>query len=299
MISVANCLHCIQCKPSTQQQLMSRSRSGKYVQGISDNALFVLCNMFKSNGRLKSNCIKSILTPIWPTNKNISKSDVFNIRKKIISILPNLEKYNTFELFQKNVNTSTLLEGIDDCNMSDDDAINMATEVWKNLINGKDEDGNGNDSLLQFKDYFEVLAENAKGFSYELSYDTEGVITGVIWQTATMRDNFERFGAFICLDMMKRGINKLLWPYVSVAMYNDLEEICIGCKGIMTAERIDRYLFALNFMYKQTTAQQKEDVKVVAGDSIFDKSITETFGLPNAKFMIDNWHYFTKILPDR
>ena len=44
-ISVANCMHCDQCKPSTQQQLMTRSRSRKYVQGISKNDLFTLFNM--------------------------------------------------------------------------------------------------------------------------------------------------------------------------------------------------------------------------------------------------------------
>ena len=181
--------------------------------------------------------------------------------------------------------------------MSDDDAINMATELQKNLFNDKKDEGT--DSLLHFKDYFEVLAENAKGFSYELAYDSEGVINGVIQQTATMRDNFERFGGFICLDMMKRGINKLLWPYVAVAMYNNLEEVCIGCEGIMTAERIEGYEFALNFMFDQTPARSKDKVYVVAGDGIFDESVIKKFGLTNAKFMIDNFHYFSKILPNR
>ena len=297
MIIVTNCNHCVECKPSTQQQLLSRSRSRKYVQGISENALFTLCNMLKHNRRLKAASIKSVLTPIWPTNKNISKYDVFNIKRKIKLILPKLQKYDSFELFQKNINTSTLFDGIDDCNMSDDDAINMATEIWSNLFNGREEDGS--DSLLHFKDYFEVLAENAKGFSYQFAFDSEGVINGVVWQTATMRDNFERFGGFICLDMMKRGINKLLWPYVAIAMYNDLEEICIGCEGIMTAERIEAYEFVLHFMCAQTPARSKEEVYVVSGDGIFDDFIIKKFNLPNAKFMIDNWHYFNKILPER
>ena len=130
--------------------------------------------MFKYNRKLKSNSIKSVLKPIWPTNKNISKYDVFNIQRKIIS----KKKHDSFELFQKNINTSTLFNRIDDCNMSDDDAINMATELWKNLFNDKKDEGT--DSLLHFKDYFEVLAENSKGFSYKLAYDLEGVINGVI-----------------------------------------------------------------------------------------------------------------------
>ena len=48
----------------------------------------------------------------------------------------------------------------------------------KNLLNENNDIGT--DSLLHFKDYFEMLAENSKGFSYKLAYDLDGVINGVI-----------------------------------------------------------------------------------------------------------------------
>ncbi len=51
--------------------------------------------------------------------------------------------------------------------------------------------------------------------------------------TATMRRNFELFGLYISLDFMKRALNSLLWPYVSVAMYNELRQICVGFEGIL------------------------------------------------------------------
>ena len=75
-------------------------------------------------------------------------------------------------------------------------------------------------TLISFSDYLKILSEQAVGFAYELAYDSEGTINGAVWQTATMRDNFERFGGFICLDIMKRGLNKLLLPYSAVSMYN-------------------------------------------------------------------------------
>ena len=40
--------------------------------------------------------------------------------------------------------------------------------------------------------------------------DNNGRYTGCIWQTSTMKDNFDRFGGFLSIDAMKRGINKLL-----------------------------------------------------------------------------------------
>lgn len=181
--------------------------------------------------------------------------------------------------------------------MSDDNSMNMAIELWKSLFNKKMKM-----ELIHFyilKNISRCWLKIEKGFSYKLAYDLEGGINKVIWQTATMRDNFEHFGGFICLDMMKQGINKLLQPYVSVIMYNDLEEIFNRCEGIMTVKRIEGYEFALNFMFVQTLVQSKEEVYVVSEDAIFDESIIEKFQLLNTKFMIDNFHYFTKILSER
>ena len=63
-----------------------------------------------------------------------------------------------------------------------------------------------------------------------------------------MRDSFERFGGFICLDVMKRGINILLWLYLAVAMNNDLEQICVGCNAIVSAERKEAFDFVVKFI---------------------------------------------------
>ena len=86
------------------------------------------------------------------------------------------------------------------------------TSVSKDLFNkGGDESSN---SLLRFEEYLQILLlEKAKGFVYDLAYDSDGTINGAVWQTGRMCDNFECFGGFICVDAMKRGINKLLWPY--------------------------------------------------------------------------------------
>jgi hypothetical protein len=48
-----------------------------------------------------------------------------------------------------------------------------------------------------------------------------------------MRHNFELFGGFIGLEMMKTGVNSHLWPYSSVAIYDEMKKVCIGCEGIL------------------------------------------------------------------
>ena len=66
-------------------------------------------------------------------------------------------------------------------------------------------------------------------------------LLGLYWTTATKRPNFELLGAFICLDMMKSGVNNLLWPYSAITMLDEMNHICVACEGIVCSERQDMY----------------------------------------------------------
>jgi len=88
-----------------------------------------------------------------------------------------------------------------------------------------------------------------------------------------MRRNFELFGDFIGMDMMKRGINTLLWPYFLVTMYNEMSKICIACEGILCGEREDMYQFACDFLGAASPKRPLSEVKVVAGDGFLIKSL--------------------------
>ena len=68
------------------------------------------------------------------------------MRLRIKRLLPRIEKCDTFESFQKSINTSKLISGLDDQTMSDAKAYEMASSAWKDLFNnGKNESP---DSLL-------------------------------------------------------------------------------------------------------------------------------------------------------
>ena len=91
IIKNACCTHAGLCKPSCQQQLVTRARGGSYIKNMNDMAFFTLCNVMKhNNGTLNTETIKSIVSPIWPSNKNITNSDVFNVRIRVERILPKL-----------------------------------------------------------------------------------------------------------------------------------------------------------------------------------------------------------------
>jgi hypothetical protein len=58
----------------------------------------------------------------------------------------------------------------------------------------------------------DLLQSQSTGFIYEIATDKNGKVNAVVWQTATMRSSFERYGGYIALDAMKRD-----------ASYNDLQ----------------------------------------------------------------------------
>ena len=109
--------------------------------------------------------------------------------------------------------------------------------------------------------------------------------------TATMRRNWELFGDYICLDMMKRGLNTLLWPYVAVTLYDETGGLCVACEGIVCGERIDMYKFVADFIGENAPGRSKEEVLIVAGDGFFDqKMCNDTLGFTNAAYITDVWH---------
>ena len=63
-----------------------------------------------------------------------------------------------------------------------------------------------------------------------------------------MRDNFDRFGGFVSINVMKQGLEKFLWTYVSVTMYNEVEQVCVGCEGIVCSKRYESYIEMINIM---------------------------------------------------
>jgi hypothetical protein len=83
-----------------------------------------------------------------------------------------------------------------------------------------------------------------------------------------LRRNVELPGDFIGLDMMKRGINTLLWPY-SARMYDKMSKICIACEGILSGEWEVMFQFACDLLGAASPNCPLFKVKVVVGDGFF------------------------------
>ena len=56
-----------------------------------------------------------------------------------------------------------------------------------------------------------------------------------------MRYNWEQYGFCLFLDAMKRDLNNIKWPYISVVTIDSYEQVRCCCEDIVSSERIDAY----------------------------------------------------------
>ena len=101
------------------------------------------------------------------------------------------------------------------------------------------------------------------------------------------------------MDTMMRRINKWLWPYMSIVMYNELNKVCVACEAIMLAERSHAYMFMVQFLFQNAPGRRPQDVLVVAGDGFFTQVKIEEWGFSHARLLQDWHHLFTSGLSDR
>ena len=62
---------------------------------------------------------------------------------------------------------------------------------------------------------------------------------------------------------MKQGLNKFLWPCVSVTMYNDMEQVCVGCEGIVCSKIDEAYIAIMNFIISNSPKRKRENIYVI------------------------------------
>ena len=286
------------CYPSAQNKNMTAKRSAEYTKGIPVRRLWTLVTMMKDNNMiLSSSQIRSQLRGCLPSTMNVSKQMVYQLRLKVWRLFKKFNNDPDFQLFEQALRNPDVVGSINDKAITDDEALIIAKDVWVSLMHEKDFSPDGSD--VRFLDYLQMIALKAKGFVYEIARDGSGTVVGAVWQTATMRDNFERFGDYICLDVMKRELNHLHWPYIAMSLRNELEKVCVCAEGIVATEKENAYKFLVNFVLKYSPGRDRSRVYVLSGDGFFSQEMIKSWGLLSTHFIDDHWHLFESTLPKR
>ena len=125
--------------------------------------------------------------------------------------------------FKNAIASSDFMKGIDkQPTLTDGKAYDLDKTVWNEVLattKSKEE------ALFSFVEYLDLVKSHVKGFMYKIADEhrsgvlpwddtaasvCSGPLLGVMWMMANMHCNLELFGLYICLDMMMRGLNKLL-----------------------------------------------------------------------------------------
>ena len=126
-----------------------------------------------------------------PINTTVTRQHVFNMRLKVMCLLPIIQQNPDSDNFRLYVNGSKIVHGLDDeIEMDDDLAHKICTELWLAALAGKSSGEEG--SVQTLTCYMNLLSSSARGFTYAVATDDNNQATGLVWMTGTMQDNFER-----------------------------------------------------------------------------------------------------------
>ena len=99
-----------------------------------------------------------------------------------------------------------------------------------------------NQDEIIFKSQFilESLEKKDPGFTFNLAHDSDNKVSGIVWMTSYMRDNFESFGDYISIDVMHSYIcNAKSFCYIAPVMINEVGKINVVCEGFVISETYD------------------------------------------------------------
>ena len=65
---------------------------------------------------------------------------------------------------------------------------------------------NHHEILFKRQYILESVASIDPGFTFNLAHDNNNNVTGIIWMTAYIRDNYERFGNYLSIDGMRSSV---------------------------------------------------------------------------------------------
>ena len=192
----------------------------------------------KDNGYANPSYIRSLMKKVLPAGKAIYPQEVFNLRVRAKMLMKQLrsKKQMLNHIEFKPGDREELFKPLDQ--VTDDlfdDAVECAKEVYLCYMN----DDKNNFNLFA---YLDKLASVDRGFTYNISTDSDGKMTGSCWMTSTMRSNFERFHGCVFLDAMRRKTNFHLCPYISIVIVNKLGDSQPVILGFSTSE-IDSLYF--------------------------------------------------------
>ena len=90
-----------------------------------------------------------------------------------------------------------------------------------------------NKDEITFKSQYilQSLVKIDPGFTYNITHDSDNNVTGIVWMTSYMRDNFKIFGNNISIGVMKSQVcNAIFFGYIARVVLNEVGKAMLFTK---------------------------------------------------------------------
>jgi hypothetical protein len=282
------------CFPSQCQLIVDKKSSGSYQDKVKLDALKDILAVLKPGRPVNCQLLREMMRPLYPKTIAITAQDVWNMRLKVKKLLFEAES-STLDTSQ-GISDSTaenLLPRGDNEFVSLDElpaeflpvASELATEILKVALLC------GNDAAV-IEAYLQKLHVADPNFTFRISRASDGSPCGYVWQTATMRADWEDYGNVVFLDAMKRQVNSIHWPYIGVCILDGYNKVAVVCESICIGEKIMGYAWIMRMLASMGPRRQLSRVSVIFGDGIFaGDSLLEMLKIENTcKLCQDTYH---------
>ena len=109
--------------------------------------------------------------------------------------------------------------------------------------------------------------------------------------TSYMRDNFERFGNSISIDVMKSQVcNAKKFCYIAPVALNEVGKTNVVCEGFVISKKHDAYCFILNSIFNMCSGRKQSEVYAILSGEFTTKSILDSIGMDETHIFYNHLH---------
>lgn len=296
-ITSINAVHGNGCTPGFNQAQHCLRAAGKLLKKSTDKLIDAV-NLVNSTHVRPTN-LRQLLAPLLPRDVALAPQDLVNFRlwakvngRKIQNATGATVPFGSSKI-------SRMLSGktleYKDLTLSQP-AINDSASILNSVL----AQCLSSDEAIVLIQYLDQLKQRDHGFDFRAAYASDGKLTGVVWQTSSMRAAFVTCRECLFLDFMKRKLNRLNWPYIGPCVIDRYKKVRVVAEDILVSEKADSYSFVLRSLFDMSgDYRKKEHVYAVFPDGFFSDDILTASGIgTTCRYFWDQYHLLQKDWPD-
>ncbi|KAI2503990.1 hypothetical protein MHU86_10487 [Fragilaria crotonensis] len=278
------------CKPSGEQFKAAWTTGGhasRHLARKQNLKLHTIVQLLASKQKPSARMMRGLLCDMLPKDFNVSSKFINNVKTKVKLKLMNGE----FDLL---LAEGTVSEGDAEFILSPSDNLppqymSVAQEIANDTLKEALSDPGSKCLVVQF---LCRLHQEDPSFLFDIQRDDNDTMVGICWQTGTMRFDWDTCASSIALDGMKRQLNSVCYPYISVTAVDGYGQMVVCAEAIVISERIEAYAWLLRCCSTFSCNRKLDGIFAVFGDGLVTSdTLLTSLGIQDSCALLDDVHH--------